>query len=336
MTATATALANRFEFEDCTRCGGTGHYSFNLMEGTRCRRCRGRKRTITRRGNAAYTRWKEQIDARLTTPVLDLEPGDVVYSDAEQVAGSLPVFFPTRWRTVVRVERTDHGDSATLTVVFKATDPAGRQIARTLPADQLDAFALPRMEATVLDEINRKIARRFTGAWLSGEEPPAPAVRRPRAQKTPEERKAAAHQLRTLEREAEALDAGPLKEEAAAFLAAPGSCAAAANLIERVTAEVAAQRQRLLDRQRYAGAIGERVAVRGTVVRRRSGSWGVLLVVQDDAEEVRALAFLSGADALAVEEGARVTLAGTVVAHQTDWSGQAKETKLNRARLTRA
>lgn len=337
MTATATALTIRFEYEDCTRCGGTGHYSFNQMEGTRCRRCRGRKRTINRRGNAAYTRWKEHVDARLTTPVLDLKPGDIVYSDAEQMAGFMPVFYPTRWRTVVRVERTDHGDSATLTVVFKSTDPSGRQTARTLPAHQLDAFALPRVDPTILDEINRKIARSFKGAWLAGEEPPAPApapaIRRPRAQKAPEERKAAAHQLRTLEREAEALDPGPLKEEVAAFLAAPGTFAAAFALTERVTAEVAAQRQRILDRQRYAGAIGERVAVTGTVARRRSGSWGVLLVVQDDAEEVHALAFLSHADAA---EGERVTLTGKVVAHQTDWSGQARETKPNWARVTRA
>src|SRR5690606_14900699 len=187
-------------------------------------------------------------------------------------------------------ERTDHGGTATLTIVFKSSDPAGRQTARALPVDQLDAYTVPRLDRTVLDDINRKIARRYAGAWLAGEEPPAPAVRRPRAPKAPEELKATAHQLRTLEREADALDAGPLKEEAGVFQATPGTSAAASDLIERVTAQVAAQRKRHFDRQRYAGGISERVSVTGTVIRRRSGSWGVLLVVQDDAEEVRALA----------------------------------------------
>src|SRR5690606_10299374 len=233
-------------------------------------------------------------------------------------------------------ERTDHGGTATLTIVFKSSDPAGRQTARALPVDQLDAYTVPRLDRTVLDDINRKIARRYAGAWLAGEEPPAPAVRRPRAPKAPEELKATAHQLRTLEREADALDAGPLKEEAGVFQATPGTSAAASDLIERVTAQVAAQRKRHFDRQRYAEGTSERVAVTGTVIRRRSGSWGVLLVVQDDAEEVRALAFLSSGDALDVEEGERITLTGTVVAHQTDWSSRAKETKLNRARVTRA
>src|SRR5690606_6756728 len=127
-------------------------------------------------------------------------------------------------------ERTDHGGTATLTIVFKSSDPAGRQTARALPVDQLDAYTVPRLDRTVLDDINRKIARRYAGAWLAGEEPPAPAVRRPRAPKAPEELKATAHQLRTLEREADALDAGPLKEEAGVFQATPGTSAAASGL----------------------------------------------------------------------------------------------------------
>ncbi|MEU9752182.1 hypothetical protein AB0D90_03470 [Streptomyces althioticus] len=338
MTATAPAidaLTIRFEFEDCTRCGGTGHFSFNMMEGTICRRCRGRKRTITRRGNTAYTRWKEQIDARLSTPVVDLKPGDVVYSDASNVAG-MPVFYPTRWRTVVRIERTDHGDSTSLTVVFRARNGEERVHGNCVPADQLDTFTVPRLDRALLKEINRKIARRFIGAWLGGEEPPAPRIPRTRPSTSPEDRAATAYQLRTLHRLAEDLEAGPLKEEAAAFQENPGTFAAASDLNGRVVAEVEAQRKRHIDRQRYAGPVGAQASVTGTVIRRRTGSWGVLLVVQDDAAEVTAVAFTRSAAAHEVAEQDRVTLTGTVTAHETGWNGRTKETKLRQAHITPA
>ena len=42
-----------FETETCTRCGGCGEYSFNLMHGTRCFRCGGKGWTFTTRGAEA-------------------------------------------------------------------------------------------------------------------------------------------------------------------------------------------------------------------------------------------------------------------------------------------
>lgn len=336
MTAPAPAidaLTIHFEYEDCTRCGGSGHFSYNPMEGTICRRCRGTKRTPTRRGRNALTRWKEQVHTRLSTPVLDLKPGDVVYSDAESVAGSLR-FYPTRWRTVAQVERTDHSDQATLTIRFRHRD--GRQSARALPVDRLDAFTVPRLDRAVLEEINRKIARRFTGAWLDGEEPPAPRVPRTRPTRSPGDRKASAYQLRTLQRLVEDLEAGPLKEEAVAFQAAPTTFAAAADLNDRVVGELEAQRKRHLDRQRYAGEVGAQVSVTGTVIRRRTGSWGICLVVQDDAHAVTAVAFTKRPAAYEVAELDRITLTGTVTSHEMGWDGRTKETKLRQAHVTPA
>lgn len=46
---------NAIESEPCTRCGGSGHYSYCSMYGTVCFRCNGRKRTLTARGAATST-----------------------------------------------------------------------------------------------------------------------------------------------------------------------------------------------------------------------------------------------------------------------------------------
>ena len=42
-----------FERETCTRCGGTGKYSFNLKDGDMCYGCKGTGMKLTKRGAAA-------------------------------------------------------------------------------------------------------------------------------------------------------------------------------------------------------------------------------------------------------------------------------------------
>jgi excinuclease UvrABC ATPase subunit len=42
-----------YETECCTRCYGSGHYSYNQITGTRCFRCAGAGVTFTKRGKAA-------------------------------------------------------------------------------------------------------------------------------------------------------------------------------------------------------------------------------------------------------------------------------------------
>lgn len=46
-------MALLFESVACTRCGGTGQYSWNAMSGSRCFKCQGAKETLTKRGAAA-------------------------------------------------------------------------------------------------------------------------------------------------------------------------------------------------------------------------------------------------------------------------------------------
>jgi len=51
----AYAMVNKigFEIETCSRCGGSGQYSYNQMTGSRCFKCHGLKHTLTKRGSAA-------------------------------------------------------------------------------------------------------------------------------------------------------------------------------------------------------------------------------------------------------------------------------------------
>jgi len=67
-----------FETDTCSRCGGSGHYSFNQIDGTRCYGCNGRGRRFTKRGAEA----KRFYDELRSKRVRDIEVGDLVYSTA--------------------------------------------------------------------------------------------------------------------------------------------------------------------------------------------------------------------------------------------------------------
>lgn len=88
MNAQAAALPRvTFETTECTRCGGTGHYSFNLIHGTTCFKCGGRKVQLSRRGAAACKAW-DALMAAMETPVDQVKVGDKV------------AYEPRRWAIV--------------------------------------------------------------------------------------------------------------------------------------------------------------------------------------------------------------------------------------------
>lgn len=64
-----------FEHDTCSRCGGTGHYSYNQMTGTRCFKCNGKGQTLTKRGDAAQT----FLNGLRTKLYKDVQVGDTVY-----------------------------------------------------------------------------------------------------------------------------------------------------------------------------------------------------------------------------------------------------------------
>ena len=63
-----------FEAKVCSRCGGCGNYSFNLMHGTRCFKCGGRGWVLTKRGRVAQEFYGWLRERKLS----QLQPGDVI------------------------------------------------------------------------------------------------------------------------------------------------------------------------------------------------------------------------------------------------------------------
>lgn len=111
-------MAFLFESVTCTRCGGSGHYSYNPMTGTRCFKCNGHGETLTKRGAAAQNYYRLLLSKRYR----DLEPGDKVHD------AGVPGFMAGGWREVVSIEIAPYtwhsnGEEVTrLAVSVKAKD----------------------------------------------------------------------------------------------------------------------------------------------------------------------------------------------------------------------
>ena len=82
-----------FEVEPCTRCAGSGHFSYCEMYGTRCFQCAGRKEKYTDRGHAAFARFK----LSLQLPAGGFQPGMFIKDD-----------MTGRWHEVVTVRVENH------------------------------------------------------------------------------------------------------------------------------------------------------------------------------------------------------------------------------------
>jgi hypothetical protein len=67
-----------FEVKTCGRCGGSGRYSFNMMDGDRCYGCSGSGIKYTKRGAAARAKMVELQ----TRDLADLKPGMFYASSA--------------------------------------------------------------------------------------------------------------------------------------------------------------------------------------------------------------------------------------------------------------
>ncbi len=80
-------MAKLFETEVCGRCGGTGHYSYNMMNGTVCFGCGGAKVRLTKRGAAAQARFR----AALAIKAEDVVVGMRIKDDGPMGAGTFTV-----------------------------------------------------------------------------------------------------------------------------------------------------------------------------------------------------------------------------------------------------
>lgn len=77
MCATVIMELTQLETETCSRCGGSGEYSYCQMYGTRCFKCHGRKIVFTKRG-AEAARYLEELRSK---PADELKVGDIIRVD---------------------------------------------------------------------------------------------------------------------------------------------------------------------------------------------------------------------------------------------------------------
>lgn len=92
-----TTTNERFERETCSRCGGSGNYSYCQMYGSTCFKCGGKKEVLTKRGAAAMAHLKTLRSKSAS----ELKIGDRVYHDGLVVPGA--VCDKAGWTTVLEI-----------------------------------------------------------------------------------------------------------------------------------------------------------------------------------------------------------------------------------------
>ena len=65
-------MALVFESAVCSRCGGTGHYSFNQKDGSVCFGCGGKCERLTKRGKAAQIHYSAKLKISVNDVVVGM------------------------------------------------------------------------------------------------------------------------------------------------------------------------------------------------------------------------------------------------------------------------
>src|SRR5262245_6075925 len=107
--STSMTFKTLFESQTCSRCGGTGHYSYCQMHGTTCFKCGGKGVTLTKRGSAAQA-W---FTAQKMRPASEIKVGDKIVVDG----------MPGCRGSVVTVDFVGYSDS----VKYKGADGEWKQ-----------------------------------------------------------------------------------------------------------------------------------------------------------------------------------------------------------------
>ncbi|MEU6362186.1 hypothetical protein [Streptomyces albidoflavus] len=168
---TTTPVKIRFETTECGRCDGSGRFGPNAIQSGTCFDCQGTGTRLSARGKTARRRYDEACAEKLTVPATDLKPGDRIFSPALSSATLFGGQHPKRWRTVAAVDITDRQ----VNITFTTTDRNWY-----FPLDGRTRLSTPELQEIHRDIIKRTAAR-YTGAWLDGEEPPAPPKPRRKA-----------------------------------------------------------------------------------------------------------------------------------------------------------
>jgi len=78
-----------FEAKPCSRCGGSGEYSYCQSHGTRCFKCHGKGEVLTKRGQAA----QEHFNSLCVKPASEIKVGDIIRVDGVTVGGGFFKYF---------------------------------------------------------------------------------------------------------------------------------------------------------------------------------------------------------------------------------------------------
>ncbi len=82
-------MTTKFDRKICSRCHGSGSYSYNRINGTTCFGCGGSGQQLTKLGKAQAAAYR----ASLSRPAADIEAGDLIS------------YWPSnKWRKVLKVE----------------------------------------------------------------------------------------------------------------------------------------------------------------------------------------------------------------------------------------
>lgn len=94
-------LTDIFEHRECSRCGGSGHYSFNQIDGTRCYGCGGTGRQWTKADAPLVAEYHELAKPLRETTAGRLEVGEDVLLGERYFAEGRRM---RRWVTIESIE----------------------------------------------------------------------------------------------------------------------------------------------------------------------------------------------------------------------------------------
>lgn len=99
-------MALLFEYETCSRCGGSGSYSYCQRYGTVCFKCSGARETLTARGSEA----QRYLNELLSLPLSAIKPGMTV-RDINVTVGGTPFH---EWCKVIAITPYDASHNRSL------------------------------------------------------------------------------------------------------------------------------------------------------------------------------------------------------------------------------
>jgi hypothetical protein len=115
VTKLLTPDQTMFESRVCTRCGGTGEYSYNQRDGRTCYGCGGQGVQLTKRGAVALAFFRSSMERTIA----ELKIGDVVKYTGMTGGGNMY----SAWAPVVEIDLTERVTSWTIRNGEKIPNP---------------------------------------------------------------------------------------------------------------------------------------------------------------------------------------------------------------------